>query len=69
MPTKCLEIIFQNVVYDIAHFNDIGGLGKIVHSELVQQPTNVYARLYSKYSKKAANEIADIKEKYASFAS
>ena len=66
---KCLEIIFKNVVYDIAHFNDIGGLGKIVHSDLVQQPTNVYARLYSKYERKAHNEIADIKEKYASFAS
>ena len=66
---KCLEIIFKNVIYDVAHFNDIGGLGKIVSDDLVKQPTNVYARLYSKYEKKANNEIADIKEKYASFAS
>ena len=66
---KCLEIIFENVVYDIAYISDIGGLGTIVGSDLVKQPTNVYARLYSKYERKANNEIADIKEKYASFAS
>ena len=63
---KCLDIIFEGVVYDIAHICDIGGLGTVIEDDLLLQGSNIYARLYSKYERKANNELKSIREAYAS---
>ena len=62
---KCLDIIFEGVVYDIAHICDIGGLGTVIENDLLLQGSNIYARLYSKYERKANNELKTIREAYA----
>ena len=62
---KCLDIIFEGVVYDIAFTSNIGGLGSLVKDTLVAQKTNTYARLYDRISKIAEKEIAKIKETYS----
>ena len=61
---KCLDIIFEGVVYDIVQITDIGNLGKIVSSELPKSESNTYARLFDKNKKRANNEMAKIKEAY-----
>ena len=62
---KCLGIIFDGVVYDIAFVNDIGGLGEVVRTSLVQAGgMNIYASQYKRKEKMANNELSKVKEKY-----
>ena len=62
---KCLEIIFDSVVYDAAYVADIGGMRQLM-SDLVSSGMNIYASQFKKKEKKAAAEMKDIKTKYAS---
>jgi len=62
---KCLGMIFDGVVYDIAFINDFGGLGNIVRSSLVESGgMNIYASQFKRKEKMAKNELSQIKEKY-----
>ena len=61
---KCLGIIFDGVVYDIAFISNFGGLGTVISSNLVRGGANNYASQFKKYEKKANNELTKIKEKF-----
>ena len=61
---KCLDIIFDGVVYDIGFVSDIGGLGAMLRG-LGDMKTNTYARLYDRLKKIAEKEIIKIRETYA----
>lgn len=61
---KCLDIIFDGVVYDVAYVADIGGLRQLMN-DLVTSGMNIYASQFKKKEKKAAAEMKDIKTKYA----
>ena len=62
---KCLRIIFDTVVYDIALIDDFGGLGKFMRSELIQSSSNTFSRTYTKNERRAKTEIKKIAEAYA----
>ena len=62
---KCLGIIFDGVVYDIAFVNDIGGLGTLVRSNLVTAGgMNIYASQFKRKEKMANNELTKIRETF-----
>ena len=61
---KCLDIIFNGVVYDIAFICDIGGLGKLMWSQMSGQRTNTYARTFKSSSKIATKQMDEIKATY-----
>ncbi len=61
---KCLDIIFDGVVYDVAYVADIGGMRQLM-SDLVNGGMNIYASQFKKKEKKAAAEMKDIKTTYA----
>ena len=61
---KCLGIIFDGVVYDVAFISDFGGLGTVIRSNLVRSGSNNYASQFKKYEKKANNELKKIKETF-----
>jgi hypothetical protein len=42
---KCLDLIFNGMVYDLGFVNNIAGLGKVVTSSLAGASTNNYPRL------------------------
>lgn len=63
--SKCLNIVFDNIVYDIAFLDDYGELKTKVLDVLVKESGNVYASQYRKYEKRAKHEIESIKEAYA----
>jgi hypothetical protein len=62
---KCLDLIFEGIVYDIAFVSDIGGLGGMAASQLVYSATNNYARLYDRVKKIADKQMNNIREAYA----
>ncbi len=62
---KCLEIIFNGIVYDIAFISDIGGLGTLMSVQLGATHTNAYARLYKSLEKVASKSIEKVKSDYA----
>ena len=62
---KCIAMIFDGVVYDIAFISDIGGLGQLVRSTLGSTKNNTYSRLYGRMEKMANKEMNDIRETYA----
>ena len=62
---KCLTIIFDTIVYDIALLDDIGTFGTIMTSQLVKSGTNTYARLYDKNAKRANTQLDSIREKFS----
>ncbi len=62
---KCMDLIFDGVVYDIAFVSDIGGLGQMVYKTMVQQKTNTYGRQYKALSKIVSKEFNNIREAYA----
>ena len=62
---KCLEIIFDSVVYDVAFIADIGGMRQLM-SDLVASGSNIYASQFKRKEKKAAAEMKEIKNKYQS---
>ena len=61
---KCLDIIFDGVVYDIVFTSDIGGLGQLASFTLIEQNATAYTRLYDRMAKIANNEVKQIKEIY-----
>ena len=61
---KCLDLIFDGVVYDIAFTSNIGGLGNLMSSVLVEQKTNTYARLFGRIEKIVEKELTTIRETY-----
>jgi hypothetical protein len=61
---KCLEIIFNGVVYDIAFLCNVGGLCELVSNTLGSLRTNSYTRLYSKLEKMANKSIEKVKVDY-----
>lgn len=63
---RCLDIIFKNVVYDIVHVSNIGNLGEIVNKELPQADSNIYARRFYQYERRANKELKQIREAYES---
>ena len=67
--SKCLNMIFDNIAYDIALINDYGGLRKVIQTDMIKESQNIYARMYDKYKKKATNQINKIKETYAALPS
>ncbi len=62
---KCLEIIFNGIVYDIAFISDLGGLGTLMSTKLGATHTNGYARLYKSLEKMASKSIEKVKSDYA----
>ena len=61
---KCLEIIFDGVAYDVALIDDIGGLGSVMHKDLLVSGTNTFSRLYKSKERRAKTQIKNIKEAY-----
>ena len=61
---KCLGIIFDGIVYDVALISDFGGIGTVFRSEMVRAGTNNYASQFKKLERKANNELSKLKEKY-----
>ena len=63
--SKCFNIIFQNIVYDIAFIDGYGDLDKVIKTDIINAGSNIYGRQYSKYEKRAKNEMNKTKEAYA----
>ena len=61
---KCLNIIFDNIVYDIAFLDNYGGLADVLNS-IVKESSNIYGRQYSKYERRAKAEIKKVTDAYA----
>ena len=61
---RCLGIIFDGVVWDVAFIDDLGGVGQIMRRELLQSGSNTFVRLFDKKSKRAKSELAKIKTEY-----
>ena len=62
---KCLNIVFDNIVYDIAYLDDYGELKTKVVDMLITESSNMYSRLFAKFEKRAKNEMKTTKEAYA----
>jgi len=62
---KCLDIIFNGIVYDIGFINDLGGLGTLLRSSLATADGNNYVRFFSRVEKSANIQIEKIREAYA----
>ena len=62
---KCLELIYEGVVYDIAFVSDIGGIGTTFWKNVVGMKTNVYKRVYDRNVSGVETAIKDIKDAYA----
>ena len=60
---KCLEIIFDSVVYDVAYLADIGGMAQLMNI-LVSGGVNNYTSQFKKLEKKANNEIVKLQEAF-----
>ena len=63
--SKCFRIIFDSIVYDIAFIDGYGGLDKVIKTDIIMSNSNVYGRLFTKYERKARNEMNKTKEAYA----
>ena len=62
---RCLELIYEGVVYDIAFVSDIGGIATKFWKEVVGKKTNVYNRIYESNRINVETAIEEIKEAYA----
>ena len=62
---KCLETIFDGVVWDVAFIDNIGNLGDIMRGELLMNGSNNFASQYKTKESKAKRTIAQIKTKYS----
>ena len=60
---KCLDIIFDGVVYDVAQVAGFGGLTDVM-TNMARGGVNNYTSQYKKVEKKANNEITKLKEAY-----
>ena len=63
---KCLDIIFEGIVYDLGFINDLGGLGNLLKSSMATATSNNYVRLLQRVQFAAETQINKIKEKYPS---
>ena len=62
---KCLDIIFNGMVYDLGFVNNIGGLSTLLTETMGGAPSNNYSRLISRYSTTAEFMLQKIKDDYA----
>ncbi len=62
---KCLDIIFNGIVYDIAFVSNVGDLGSLMQNTMGGLKTNTYARLYKSLSKIAGKQFDSIRESYS----
>jgi hypothetical protein len=62
---KCLDIIFDGIVYDIGFISNIGGLGDLAAWNLVKSNTNNYSRMFDRYKANAEFQIQKIRDAYA----
>ena len=60
---KCLGIIFDNVAWDVALIDNIGGLGEVMRKELLVSGSNTYSRLYKSKERKANTQIKNNRER------
>ena len=60
---KCLDIIFNGVVYDVAQIAGFGGLQDVMNT-MARGGANNYTSQYKRIEKKANNEITKLKEAY-----
>ena len=66
---KCMQMIFDGVVYDIGFISDLGGVGTMARNTLGENKSNNYSRLFSRTEKIANNELKKIRETYATLES
>jgi len=62
---KCLQIIYEGVVYDIAFVSDIGGLGSMLWRQVAGSTTNNYSRLFKRSERIVNAEIEKVRAAYA----
>ena len=63
--SKCFNIIFKNIVYDIAFIDAYGDLDKVIKSDIISSGSNIYGRQFSKYESRAKKQMNQTKEAYA----
>ena len=62
---RCLELIYEGVVYDIAFVSDLGGIGTTFWKNVVGMKTNTYKRIYGSNQSRVETAIKEIKDAYA----
>ena len=62
---KCLETIFDGVVWDVAFIDDIGGLGTIMRGDLLKNGSNNFASQFKSKERKAKTTIKKIETEYS----
>ena len=61
---KCLEIIYDGVVYDLAFVSNLGGIGKIFWNQVVGASTNNWKRMFDRNEGVVEAAIEAIREAY-----
>jgi ABC-type glycerol-3-phosphate transport system substrate-binding protein len=62
---KCLDIIFNGMVYDLGFVNNIGGLSTLLTTTMGGASSNNYARLIGRYSTNAEYMLEKLKSDFA----
>ena len=62
---RCLEIIYDGVVYDLAFVCDLGGAGQLVWNTLAKSSQNNWTRLFNSNKEKIDKAITEIRDAYA----
>ena len=62
---KCLDLVFNGIVYDLCFINSIGNFDTILTSTLPSNGTNTYNRLYTRLSNGAELEIQKIRDTFS----
>lgn len=62
---KCLELIYDGVVYDIAFVSNIGNIGNIFWRNVAGSTTNNYQRVYQRNQSAVETSIDNIRKAYA----
>ena len=63
---RCLRLVFDGIVYDVAFICNIGDLGLMMRNDLGKYSTNTFKRLFDANSKAANIAINEIRDSYAS---
>lgn len=61
---KCLELIYQGVVFDVVFVSNIGGLANTLWNNVAKVKTNQWARQFGMKETAAQTAIEEIKTKY-----
>jgi hypothetical protein len=61
---KCLEIIHDGVVYDLAFVSNLGGIGKIFWNQVVGSTTNNWKRMFDRNQGVVEAAIEAVREAY-----